>query len=142
MRSERLRARELTLAGVRKNKFLRFWCTYTVLAAENSKSNDPIEKTIKQLQTYWQGFTGEIHAVRHQRIETILKDSFTSGFQMWEQIISNTMGLSAKVLTASDIWEVIWNQFNRSEVPPSPIALSLMKQDSKKNKQAISISNT
>lgn len=125
MRSERLRARELTLAGVRKNKFLRFWCTYTVLAAENSKSNDPIEKTIKQLQTYWQGFTGEIHAVRHQRIETILKDSFTSGFQMWEQIISNTMGLSAKVLTASDIWEVIWNQFNRSEVPPIPNRLIL-----------------
>ena len=125
IRSERLRTRELTQAGVRKNKFLRFWCTYTVLAAENSKSNDPIEKTIKQLQTYWQGFTGEIHKLRHQRIETILHDSFTSGFQMWEQIISNTMGLSAKVLTAGDIWEVIWNQFNRSEVPPIPNPLIL-----------------
>jgi hypothetical protein len=126
IRSERLRARELTQAGVRKNKFLRFWCTYTVLATEDTKSNDPIEKAIKQLQTYWQQFTGEIHSVRHQRIETILRDSFTSGFQMWEQIIANTMGLSTKVLTAGDIWEVIWKQFNHSEpIPiPNPIILN------------------
>lgn len=126
IRSERLRARELTQAGVRKNKFLRFWCTYTVLATEDTKSNDPIEKAIKQLQTYWQQFTGEIHSVRHQRIETILRDSFTSGFQMWEQIIANTMGLSTKVLTAGDIWEVIWKQFNHSEPIsiPNPIILN------------------
>ena len=39
IRSERLRTRELTNAGVRKNKFLRFWCTYTVKAAEETKLN-------------------------------------------------------------------------------------------------------
>lgn len=125
VRSERLRARELTQAGTRKNKFLRFWCSYTVLSSEDSKTNDPIEKAIKQLQTTWQSFTGEIHEVRHQRIETILRNSFTSGFQMWEQVISTTMGLSTKTLTSNDIWEVIWNQFNRSEpIPiPNPIIL-------------------
>lgn len=118
IRSERLRTRELTNSGVRKNKFLRFWCTYTVAAAESTKSDDPIEKALKQLQNYWQGFTGEIHEIRKVRIETILRDSFTTGFQMWEQIISNTMGLSAKALSSEDIWEVIWNQFNKSEPPP------------------------
>lgn len=117
IRSERLRARELTNNGVRKNKFLRFWCTYTVKSAEDTKSDDPVEKALKQLQNYWQGFTGEIHEIRKVRIENILKDSFTVGFQMWEQIISNTMGLSAKALSPEDIWKIIWNQFNKSEAP-------------------------
>ena len=124
IRSERLRARELTQSGVRKNKFLRFWCSYTVTSAEGSKSNDPVEKTLKQLQNYWQTFTGEIHEVRKVRIENILKDSFTTGFQMWEQIISNTMGLSAKALSPEDIWKIIWLQFNKSE--PTQIANPLV----------------
>ncbi len=125
VRSERLRARSLTQAGTRKNKFLRFWCTYTVMASEDTKSNDPVEKAIKQLQTTWHSFTGEIHQVRHQRIENILRDSFNSGFQMWEQIIANTMGLSARTLTSKEVWEVIWNQFNRSEPIPIPNPLHL-----------------
>jgi hypothetical protein len=125
IRSERLRARSLTQAGTRKNKFLRFWCTYTVMASEDTKSNDPVEKAIKQLQTTWHSFTGEIHRVRHQRIENILRDSFNSGFQMWEQIIANTMGLSARTFTSKEVWEVIWNQFNRSEPIPIPNPLYL-----------------
>ncbi|BDA76039.1 hypothetical protein CAL7716_102050 (plasmid) [Calothrix sp. PCC 7716] len=117
IRSERLRARELTNTGIRKNKFLRFWCTYTVKASQDVKSGDPIEKLLKQLQTQWQTFTGEIHEMRKFRIESILKDSFITGFQLWEQVISNTMGLNCKALTSEDIWEVIWNQFNQS-LPP------------------------
>ncbi|OKH45306.1 hypothetical protein NIES2101_26730 [Calothrix sp. HK-06] len=118
IRSERLRARELTNNGIRKNKFLRFWCTYTVKSSQDVKSNDPIEKLLKNIKTQWQTFTGEIHETRKLRIETILNDSFASGFQMWEQIISNTMGFSAKALSPENIWEIIWNQFNKSN-PPS-----------------------
>lgn len=127
IRSERLRTRELTNAGVRKNKFLRFWCTYTVTATEETKSNDPVEKALKQLQNYWQGFTGEIHEIRKIRVENILKNSFVTGFQMWEQVICNTMGLSAKALSAEDIWKIIWDQFNKSE--PTPIANPLVLDD-------------
>lgn len=127
IRSERLRARELTNSGTRKNKFLRFWCTYTVTSSEDTKSDDPVEKALKQLQNYWQGFTGEIHEVRKVRIENILRDSFNTGFQMWEQIIANTMGLSAKALSPEDIWEIIWLQFNKSE--PIEIANPLVLDD-------------
>ena len=125
VRSERLRVRELTNSGIRKNKFLRFWCTYSVLASEDSRSSDTVEKGIKQLQTFWQKFTGEIHAVRQDRIETILRNSFTSGFQMWEQILSNTMGLSVRVLSATDVWFVLWTQFNKTDAPPIPNKLVL-----------------
>ncbi|NJN07540.1 MAG: hypothetical protein HC815_05935 [Richelia sp. RM1_1_1] len=127
IRSERLRTRELTNAGVRKNKFLRFWCTYTITAIEENKSDDPIEKALKQLQHSWQQFTGEIHGIRKLRVENILKDSFVTGFQMWEQIISNTMGLTTKALTPEEIWEIIWIQFNKSE--PTQIANPLVLDD-------------
>ncbi|KAB8333855.1 hypothetical protein SD80_011385 [Scytonema tolypothrichoides VB-61278] len=125
IRSERLRARELTQAGVRKNKFLRFWCTYSVLASEDSRSHDTIEKTIKQLQKAWFQFTGQIHGIRQERIETILRDSFTSGFQRWEQLFTNSMGLSVQALTSEEIWSVLWNQFNKSDAHsiPSPLIL-------------------
>ncbi|MBW4511732.1 MAG: hypothetical protein KME64_35305 [Scytonematopsis contorta HA4267-MV1] len=125
IRSERLRARELTQAGTRKNKFLRFWCTYTVMASEDSRSHDPIEKSIKQLQTTWLNFTGQIHGARQERIETILRDSFTNGFQRWEQLFANSMGLSVRAITSKEVWSIIWDKFNRSDAPnvPNPLIL-------------------
>ena len=126
VRSERLRARELTQAGIRKNKFLRFWCTYSVFASEDSRSNDAIEKTIKQLQNAWFQFTGQIHDLRQERVETILRDSFTSGFQGWEQLFTNSMGLSVRAMSSEEIWLILWNQFNKSDAPkvPNPLVLN------------------
>jgi hypothetical protein len=125
IRSERLRARELTKDGTRKNKFLRFWCTYSVLALEDSRSSDPIEKSIKQVQTTWLNFTGQIHGARQERIETILRNSFTNGFQRWEQLFANSMGLSVRAITSKEVWSIIWDKFNRSDAPnvPNPLIL-------------------
>jgi hypothetical protein len=133
IRSQRLRTRELTRNGVRKNKFLRLWCTYTVAASENSRSNDAIEKGIAHLINGWHHFTGKIHSVNFNRIENILRDSFTSGFQTWEQILSNTMGLNVRALTSGEIWEVLWNQFNCSNVPPIPNTIILDDQGLREN---------
>ncbi|MEC4816188.1 MAG: hypothetical protein SAK29_23405 [Scytonema sp. PMC 1069.18] len=125
IRSERLRATELTSAGIRKNKFLRFWCTYSVFADSDSRSNDAIEQAIKQVQNAWFQFTGQIHGVRLERIEAILRDSFTSGFQRWEQLFTNSMGLSVRAVTSEELWSILWNQFNRSNAPniPNPLVL-------------------
>ncbi len=93
MRSQRLRIRELTKNGTRKNKFLRIYCTYTVSGSEDGKTADIVEKFILHLKDAWDKFTGQIHQVRYQRVESILKNSFTSGFQLWEQTLTNKMGL-------------------------------------------------
>ncbi|MFB2982130.1 hypothetical protein ACE1CM_39065, partial [Microseira sp. BLCC-F43] len=90
-RSERLRMRELTQQGIRQTKFLRLYCTYTVAGAEETKTTDFVEKLMLQGQKTWHQFTGQIHAVRFQRIEIILKDSFHSGFLLWEQTLSNNI---------------------------------------------------
>lgn len=125
IRSERLRVKDLTQSGIRKNKFIRLWCTYTVAASEDEKTSDFVEKAIRQMKNVWDQFTGQIHEVRHQRIENLLRDSFSTGYQMWEQIISNKMGLNIKPLKAEDIWEVLWKQFNTSSPPeiPNPLIL-------------------
>lgn len=125
MRSERLRTRELTKLGIRKNKFLRLWCTYTVTASEDSRNYDAIERAIERLQISWKQFTGQIHGFRAGRVENILRNSFANGFQLWEQILSNTMGLNLRAFTGENIWEVLWQQFNRTQIPPIPNSLYL-----------------
>lgn len=119
IRSERVRIKDLTKNGIRKNKFLRLWCTYTV-ASDDEKTKDYVEVSIKRLQKVWFKFTGEIHSFNNHRIENILKNSFVDGFQLWEQVISNKMKLSVKALNAQEIWEAIYKQFNRTEPTPIP----------------------
>ncbi|GAX38806.1 hypothetical protein [Nodularia sp. NIES-3585] len=125
IRSERVRISSLTKNGVRKSKILRLWCTYTV-ADDNEKAQDYIESTIKKLQKIWYQFTGEIHGINNNRIENVLRNSLTDGFQLWEQIISNKMKLSVKALSADEIWAILWKQFNRSEPIeiPNPLTIS------------------
>ncbi|MBW4642681.1 MAG: hypothetical protein KME23_06700 [Goleter apudmare HA4340-LM2] len=134
MRSERLRIRELTKNGTRKNKFLRIYCTYTLSGSEDGKTADIVEKFILNLKDAWDKFTGQIHQVRYQRVESILKNSFTSGFQLWEQTLTNKMGLSLRALSASEIWAILWKQFNTS-TPPSIPQLLILDDDGVKEEQ-------
>ncbi|MDF5716742.1 MAG: hypothetical protein PUP93_23445 [Rhizonema sp. NSF051] len=134
MRSERLRIRELTKNGTRKNKFLRVYCTYTVSGSENGSATDPLEKVIQGFINGWGKFTGQIHSSRYLRVESILKNAFTSGFQLWEQTLTNKMGLSLKALSANQIWWVLWKQFNNSAPPAIPHLLTL-DEDGVKEKQ-------
>ncbi|YAF99383.1 MAG: hypothetical protein AB3A66_30010 (plasmid) [Nodularia sp. CChRGM 3473] len=126
LRSERLRVRSLTNLGVRKNKFLRLWCTYTV--DDEEKIEDFAEVGLKKLQTIWHQFTGEIHQLNKDRIENILRTSFLDGFQSWEQIISNKMGLIVTPLSASEIWGTTWAMLNTKEPTEIPNPLILNKK--------------
>ncbi|AUB44231.1 Type IV secretory pathway, VirB4 component (plasmid) [Nostoc flagelliforme CCNUN1] len=124
LRSERVRARELTSSGERKNKFLRLWCTYTVSDGAD-KTQDLVEIGLQKLQKIWYSFTGEIHAQEQNRIENILRNSFIEGFGNWEQILSNRMGLSVRAMSSVEIWRVLWSQFNPALAPELPNPLKL-----------------
>ncbi|MBD2450499.1 hypothetical protein H6G76_25770 [Nostoc sp. FACHB-152] len=124
IRSERLRTQELTKSGTRKNKFLRLWCTYTV-ADDDNKNPDFIESLIRRLEKGWYSFTGEIHAFNNTRIENILLNSFNDGFLQWESILSNKMKLALRVLSAEEVWSVLWQQFNASSPTAIPNPLTL-----------------
>ncbi|BAY41250.1 hypothetical protein NIES2111_56460 (plasmid) [Nostoc sp. NIES-2111] len=124
IRSERLRIKELTQSGIRKNKFLRLWCTYTVVA-DDERSNDFIESIIRKLEKGWFSFTGEINAINNTRVENILQNSFNDGFLQWSAILGNKMKLGIKALSADEIWSVLWQQFNLSSPPPIPNPLKI-----------------
>ncbi|NEQ64381.1 MAG: hypothetical protein F6K21_02560 [Symploca sp. SIO2D2] len=115
---EKARTKELTKQGIRKPKFLRLYCTYTVDSGSEGAA-DQIEKVLVHLERWWKTFTGEIHQLQFTRIESLLYSAFTDGYQLWEQLLSNKMGLSVRPLSENEIWAHLWQRFN--DTPPRPV---------------------
>ena len=115
---ERTRIQQLTQKGIRKPKTLRLYCTYTIEQDTNGAS-DAIEKGLSKLEHLWKSFTGEINELQFVRIERLLYSSFTDGFQLWEQLLANKMGLDIRSLGAEELWKILWQRFN--DTPPRPI---------------------
>jgi hypothetical protein len=93
VQSERVRVRELTKLGIRKPKTLRLYASYTV-EPDTAGAADRIEKAIARLERMWKGFTGELEKVQFMRMEQLIAAAYTDGFQQWEQLLSNKIGLS------------------------------------------------
>ncbi|MBW4434330.1 MAG: hypothetical protein KME28_22095 [Pelatocladus maniniholoensis HA4357-MV3] len=114
----RSRVSQLTQQGIRKPKQLRLYCSYTV-EPESQGTTDAIEKVIAKLERSWKSFTGELSEIQFTQIERLLYTSFTDGYQRWEQLLSNKMGLDIRPLSASELWEILWQRFN--DTPPRPV---------------------
>ncbi|MEM7557441.1 MAG: hypothetical protein AAF378_25835, partial [Cyanobacteria bacterium P01_A01_bin.84] len=116
---ERCRIQQLTNQGVRKPKNLYLYCTYTV-ESTNSGTSDLIERILSKVERKWKSFTGEISELQFTRIENLIQASFTEGYQLWEQLISNKMGLDILPLNAQKLWENLWQRFNNTPTKPIP----------------------
>ncbi|BDA73805.1 hypothetical protein CAL7716_079710 [Calothrix sp. PCC 7716] len=121
---ERRRIQQLTQLGVRKPKMLRLYCTYTI-EPDSAGTSDVIEKLLSKLERGWKSFTGEISELQFIGIERLLQASFTDGFQLWEQLLSNKMGLDIRPLSALELWEEVWLRFNGTTPRPIPQLLIL-----------------
>ncbi len=115
---ERCRTQQLTLQGIRQPKTLRLYCTYTV-ETNSTGTKDVIEKLLSKLEHSWKSFTGEINELQFIAIKRLLHASFTDGFQLWEQLLSNKMGLDIRPINADKLWSELWLRFNNT--PPRPI---------------------
>ena len=85
---ERCRIQQLTEKGVRKPKTLRLYCTYTI-ETNSTGTTDAIEKILSKVERSWKSFTGEINELQFIAIEQLIHTSFTDGFSLWEQLMSN-----------------------------------------------------
>ncbi len=121
---ERCRTQQLTLGGVRKPKTLLLYCTYTI-ETNSTGTSDAIEKVLSKFERSWKSFTGEINEIQFFRIERLLQTSFTDGFQLWEQLLSNKMGLDIRSLSAEKLWSILWQRFNKTPSRPIPQLLVL-----------------
>ena len=121
---ERLRTQQLTEKGVRKPKKLHLYCTYTI-ETNSTGTTDAIEKILSKVERSWKSFTGEINELQFIAIERLIHTSFTDGFQLWEQLISNKMGLDIRPLDAEQLWSELWQRFNNTPHRPIPQLLIL-----------------
>ena len=122
--AERARTRELTRQGLRKPKSLRLYVTYTVEPGTFG-SADVIEKLLARGERWWKSFTGELNELQFVRVEQLLYSAFTDGFQMWEQLLSNKMGLDIRPLNEEELWSSLWQRFNNTPAVSIPQLLIL-----------------
>jgi hypothetical protein len=115
VQSEKARIRELTQSGLRKPKTLRLYATYTV-EPDTQGSADVVEKAIAKLERFWKGFTGELEKVQFMQIERLVARAYTDGFQQWERLLSNKLGLQVRSLDDVELWTILWQRFN--DTPP------------------------
>lgn len=123
---ERCRTQQLTIQGVRKPKTLHLYCTYTI-ETDSTGTSDTIEKVLSKFERFWKSFTGEINELQFIRIERLLHAAFTDRYQLWEQLLSNKMGLDIRPLSAEKLWSILWQRFNST--PPRPIPQLLVLDD-------------
>jgi hypothetical protein len=127
VQSERARVRELTKLGIRKPKTLRLYASYTV-EPDTAGAADQIEKVIARLERMWKGFIGELEKVQFMRIEQLVAQAYTNGFQQWEQLLANKIGLQIRVLDDVELWEILWRRFNATEPIEIPQVLVLTEE--------------
>lgn len=121
---EKCRIQQLTQQGIRKPKTLRLFCTYTV-NPDTTNSKDVSEQILSKIESYWKTFTGEIDKIQFDRIEQIFLSSFTEGFQNWEQLLSNKMGLDIRPYDSQELWDILWYRFNKTSPRSIPQLLIL-----------------
>lgn len=109
---DRSRVRELTDQGIRKPKTLILYVSYTV--EPDVESGDYVEKMLARGERLWKSFTGELLHLQFTRIERLLAQAFTDGFQRWEMMLSNKLGLDVRPLNEVELWEILWRRFNNS----------------------------
>lgn len=115
---DRARAQELKREGVRKPSSLTLYCTYT--ARQDSQAEDLLDKAIGYADRLSKTISGQFADFNNQRFEVMLRSAIPEGFERWERLLSTTMGLKVSPLSATQLWGLLWQRFNRSEPIPIP----------------------
>ena len=58
-------------------------------------------------------------------MEQLLSNSFSDGYQLWSQLLSNKMGLNIRPLKIEEIWTSLWQRFNQTSPRDIPQLLIL-----------------
>ena len=122
--SEKARLQELTQSGSRKPKFLKLYVTYTIDPGTHG-ATDPIERLTKRGLTWWHKFTGQMEDMETVRFEDLFTKAFTDGFQIWEQLLGNKLGLDVRPMTEDVLWSNLWKRFNQTDAPPLPQVVTM-----------------
>lgn len=120
--SEKARVQQLTQQGIRKPKSLLIYCSASI-DADAAGSEDGIEAIIQKVSSAlgqrWLRFIGEDQNQQTLKLSRVFQKAFNE-FQNWEQLISTQIGLDVVALTAEELWELQWQEFNDTVPRPLP----------------------
>jgi hypothetical protein len=123
IKSQQARDRELAELGRRREKQIILYCTYTIseVKGEDNYANW-IESSLAWLVHTYEKFTGQRKTER-ERFGKIARASFVEGYLRWENFLSTTIGLEIKPLKHDELWNILWQRFNKSKPirPPQVI---------------------
>ncbi|MEM9908613.1 MAG: hypothetical protein AAF921_26745 [Cyanobacteria bacterium P01_D01_bin.44] len=122
--SEKKRAQELVVKGVRQVKRLTVYVEATIDfndVGEGEKA-DWSDKAISQVAKFWKSIQKVTDGkdARQDEFEALFESGFYRGFIFWEQILSNRMGLEITPLDTEELWQRIWQRFNTGPAPSVP----------------------
>ncbi|NES25563.1 MAG: hypothetical protein F6K41_43380, partial [Symploca sp. SIO3E6] len=122
--AERSRIQELTRQGIRKPKSLRLYVTYTI-EPDAAGAESWIEKVLAKGESWWYQSKNPTTEQTQLKLKDTVTKAFKDGFQKWEQVLSNKMGLDVKPLTVEELWSSLWKRFNSTQPPDIPQKLLL-----------------
>jgi hypothetical protein len=116
--------RDWVMEGKRQPKQLYLFATYP-LASGQEGSADHVEKLLAWFIQQYETVKGLKEDNEKQSYLDLLLHGFTDGYLHWEQQLNARMGLQANPMTAEQLWQYLWFQFNRYSAPPVPQCLEL-----------------
>jgi hypothetical protein len=118
MMTEQRRLKTLTEKGMRKPKSLTLFATFTC-DPEADVKDDKIEAFGKGLYKVFSKFSGAAEIAKSREFDEFLTAG-VNAFYLWEQILSNKMGLGVRPLSTQELWQDLWSRVNSTPAPPVP----------------------
>jgi TraM recognition site of TraD and TraG len=120
--TEQKRLKTLTEKGMRKPKSLTLFATFT-FDPEADVKDDKIEAFGKGLYKIFSKFSGAEEIAKSREFTEFLTAG-VNAFYLWEQILSNKMGLGIRPLSTQELWADLWARVNNTPAPPVPQQIS------------------
>ena len=118
MMTEQKRLQTLTDKGLRKPKSLTLFATFT-FDPEADVKDDKIEGFTKGIYKIFSKFSGAANIAQAREFNDFLVAG-VNAFYLWEQILTNKMGLGVEPFSAQELWADLWGRVNRTPAPPLP----------------------
>ena len=119
-RSEQARVQQLTQSGMRRQWESLVFCTYTIDESGQPQWGDVISKLTRSLLAGMQNFSDWLRGAERESHKRFLVQVFAQAwesFQTWELLLNTKAGLEVSPLSAEELWQWIWQRFNRVAAP-------------------------
>jgi hypothetical protein len=116
------RTEALAAAGLREPKILQFFPSYIGRKKEDedTQADKAVAGVTGFLDTLYGLYKGSSRTRKQKEAKAAFLDAYTQGFQVWKDLLSQSMGVNVTPMNPFQMWESLWKRFNHSPVEPIP----------------------